>query len=157
MRQNVTGNLIALRAYVLNELENCLTVLAIDAKDGTLSRAANKVPYKVEGATAGTRQYGSGIELAPDGRTLYVSNRGDGAILVFSVLEESPFLRQIQTIKSGGTWPRYICLVGKYLLAPDERNSSMDVFEIDAKDDGRLRRAHATMPCGKAPSCLAII
>ena len=45
MRQNVTGNLIALRAYVLNELENCLTVLAIDAKDGTLSRAANKVPY----------------------------------------------------------------------------------------------------------------
>jgi len=145
------------RAYVLNELENCLTVLDINAKDGTLSPAAKKVPYEVEGATAGTRQYGSGIELAPDGRTLYVSNRGDGAVLVFSVLEASPFLRQIQTAKSSGTWPRYFCLAGKYLLAPDERSSSMDVFEIDAKDDGRLRRATTVTPCGKAPSCLAII
>ena len=153
----MTDDSTAPRAYVLNELENCLTVLDINAKDGTLSPAAKKVPYEVEGATAGTRQYGSGIELAPDGRTLYVSNRGDGAVLVFSVLEASPFLRQIQTAKSSGTWPRYFCLAGKYLLAPDERSSSMDVFEIDAKDDGRLRWATTVTPCGKAPSCLAII
>ena len=155
----MTGESLVRRAYVLNELENCLTVLDINQTDGTLSQAAKKVPYIVEGATAGNRQYGSGIELAPDGRTLYVSNRGDGAILVFSVLEESPFLAQIQTVKSGGTWPRYICLAGgKYLLAPDERSSSMDVFEIDGKDgDGRLRRAATVTPCGKAPSCLAII
>ena len=84
------------RAYVLNELKNCLNVLYIDPSDGTLSQAANLVPYDVEGASAGTRQYGSGIELAPDSKTLYVSNRGDGAILVFSVLDESPFLKQIE-------------------------------------------------------------
>ena len=151
-------DLIELRAYVLNELQNCLSVLDINPTDGTLSHAAKKVPYNVEGATAGTRQYGSGIELASDGRTLYVSNRGDGAILVFAVLEQSPFLRQIQTVKSGGTWPRFICIVGsKYLLAPDERSSSMGVFEIDAKNHGRLMKAVAVTPCGKAPSCLAVI
>ena len=89
-------DLPACRAYVLNELENCLNVLHIDPSDGTLSQDAKVVTYEVEGATAGTRQYGSGIDLAPDGKTLYVSNRGDGAILVFSVLDESPFLKQIQ-------------------------------------------------------------
>ena len=149
----------AYRAYVLNELQNCLNVLLIDPSEGTLSQDAKTVPYDVDGATAGTRQYGSGIELAPDGKTLYVSNRGDGAILVFSVLDESPFLKQIQTIKSGGTWPRYICLAsdGKFLLVPDERSSTMDIFEIDRKGDGKLRRASTVAPFAKAPSCLAII
>ena len=38
------------RAYVINELENSLSVLDIDAADGTLSPAAagnNTIPYEV--------------------------------------------------------------------------------------------------------------
>jgi len=92
-----------------------------------LRTALNSIKYfnvQVPFAKEGTRQYGSEIALHPNGRFLYVSNRGDGAILVFEVKDEgSPLLEQKYVVPSGGTWPRHFALLGNnHLLSADQFN-----------------------------------
>jgi 6-phosphogluconolactonase (cycloisomerase 2 family) len=72
-----------------------------------------EVAYVVDGATEDTVQAGAGIVLHPGGNALYASSRGDGAIIVYSVTDSAPYLRQVQTARprrpqgrdSGGTIP----------------------------------------------------
>jgi 6-phosphogluconolactonase len=84
------------RIYVLNELKNSVSVYNVDPVTGNLSNAGQEVPYMVENATDGVRQYGAGIEIDVAGKTLYVGNRGDGAIVVMAISDTSPYLNQIQ-------------------------------------------------------------
>ena len=70
----------------------------------------------------------------------------------------SNFTQPEQTVKTNRTWPRFLSLVGKHLLVPDERSSAIDVFAVDEEDGGKLREAaSATLPLGYSPSCLALV
>ena len=73
------------------------------------------------------------IRLSPDGKQVYVSNRGDAnTISVFGKNATGEYVR-VQNIPSGGTTPRNFNLTadGKYLLAANQGSNDIVIFERD--------------------------
>ena len=73
------------------------------------------------------------IRLSPDGKQVYVSNRGDAnTISVFGKNASGEYLR-VQNISSGGLMPRNFNLTadGKYLLAAHQASNDIVIFERD--------------------------
>ena len=139
-------------------MEQYITVLNIDPEDGTPS-LAEEIPYTVDGAMEDDAQTGAEIALTQDGTTLYASHRnydGSGAMLVFTVKDESPFLTQIQSTSTSGSVPRFFTIVGQHVLVPDQVDSIIDVFKMDPEDQGKLNLVELNS-CGLEPTCLAVI
>jgi 6-phosphogluconolactonase len=115
--------------YSVNELASTVDVLSWDAKAGVLA-AVSSVSTLAEGFT-GTSSAAE-ILLSPDGRYLYVSNRGEDTVAVFSVGEKG--ITFLQRIGSGGKTPRYTALSpdGKWLLAANLDSANIVVFQRDA-------------------------
>ncbi len=145
------------RLYIGNELINSVSVYDVSPTTGELTLAGPDVPYTVEGAADGVRQYAAGISVGNGGRTLYLGNRGDGAMMVFGLSDSAPFVAQVQTAKTNGTWPRYFGLTEKHVFPADERGNIVDVYEIDAANQGRLSLVSEGSKCGEAPSCLTFV
>ena len=70
---------------------------------------------------------------APDGRFLYVANRGEHALLVYGVDAASGQLALLQRIGSGGETPWSFALhaSGKWLLVANQRSGGVHVFGVD--------------------------
>ena len=77
----------------------------------------------------------SEIQIHPSGRFLYVSNRGDNSIGIFSVNLETGKLKTFGWRKTGGTIPRYFCIAprGKYLYVGNQGTGDIKSFAIDQK------------------------
>lgn len=74
------------------------------------------------------------IRLSPDGKHVYVSNRGEANTLsVFAKKSNGEYVR-IQNIPSGGIMPRNFNLTddGKYLLSAHQASNDIVIFERDA-------------------------
>jgi len=141
------------RLYLLNELKNTLTIFQVNQNEATL-KEMGRVEYEVPSATAGTRQYGSEVELHPSGGLLLASNRGDGAVLVFKVREDAPYLEQVHCAASNGTWPRFFKLLGeKHLLSCDQFNQKVTLFKLD-EEKGSLTQEWEVEAEGTNPSIL---
>ncbi len=71
------------------------------------------------------------VRLSPDGKFVYVSNRGEANTLVAFGLKSSGLYERIQVISSGGQSPRNFNLTadGKYLLAANQSSNEIVVFE----------------------------
>jgi 6-phosphogluconolactonase (cycloisomerase 2 family) len=79
------------------------------------------------------------IRLSPDGKQVYVSNRGDAnTISVFGKTASGEYVR-VQNISSGGLMPRNFNLTadGKYLLAAHQASNDIVIFERD-ESTGKL-------------------
>jgi 6-phosphogluconolactonase len=122
--------------YVTGELNSTVSALRCDPDTGALS-AMQALPTL--SATFSGENYPADIHVAPDGRALYVSNRGQNSIAVFSVAPESGMLRFRQTMPTGGNWPRNFTLdpTGRWLLVANQRSDSVVVFRRDV-ESGRL-------------------
>ncbi|MBD2867900.1 lactonase family protein [Paenibacillus arenilitoris] len=138
-------------AYVLNELDSTVTVLKLDAGQGTLT-AGQTVPALPSGYNG--RNDAADLHLAPSGRFLYSSNRGHDSIAAFAVDPASGELTPIQHIHCGGETPRNFAITpdGRYLLAAHQKTGTVATFRIDG-DSGLLS------PTGQAlklpsPVCL---
>jgi|GEM_PF-151822 len=73
------------------------------------------------------------IRFSPDGKQVYVSNRGDAnTISVFGKNASGEYVR-VQNISSGGLMPRNFNLTvdGKYLLAANQASNDIVIFERD--------------------------
>ena len=114
-------------AFVANELNSTVAVLRCNSETGAASlvRTASTLPGRVS-----MPNYPADIHVAPDGRTLYVSNRGHNSIAVFAIAPSTGALVQIQVISTGGDWPRNFTLdpTGRWLLAANQRSGSITVF-----------------------------
>ena len=149
---------LSFRVYVINELEQYVTVLGIDTETGTLF-PSNEIPYTVEGAPDNDAQTGAEIALSGDGKTLYVSHRnfdGLGAMVVFSVEDGVPYLTQIQDTSTSGSNPRFFAVVGQNILVTDQFDNFIDVFRADPEDLGRLSLVSSTVG-GQQPTCLTVV
>jgi len=74
------------------------------------------------------------IRLSPDGKQVYVSNRGDAnTISVFGKRPSGQYVL-VQNIPSGGLMPRNFNLTadGKYLLAAHQASNDIVIFERDS-------------------------
>jgi 6-phosphogluconolactonase len=121
--------------FVANELNSTVATLRFDADRGVLTPL--DVRSTLPAGWTGTN-YVADIHIAPDGRTLYVSNRGHHSIAVFSLTASgSPALEQV--VSTEGDWPRNFSLdpTGRWLLVANQRSDSIVVFARD-QHSGRL-------------------
>ncbi|GLF95387.1 lactonase family protein [Streptomyces yaizuensis] len=117
-------------AYVLGELEPTLTVCRWDAEAGVLEPVGETpvVPDGTEGVV-----YPSEVVVAPDGRRLWVANRGHDSIAVLDLDGTGERAELVTTVPCGGHWPRDLVLdpAGRRLYAANERSGNVSWFTID--------------------------
>ena len=137
--------------FVANELDSTIATLRFDSARGTLSPQGTL--STLPAGRTGTN-YPADIHVAPNGRALYVSNRGHNSIAVFSVAESTGALALEQVISTAGDWPRNFSLDpnGRWLLVANQRSDSVVVFARDA-DNGRLTPTHQRIAL-PSPVCL---
>ncbi|GAB3529360.1 lactonase family protein [Pontibacter brevis] len=122
-------------AYVINELNSTMTALTYNS-DGSLSEIQTlptlPADFKENNQPAAVR-------VSPDGKFLYGSNRGHNSIVVYAIDKETGKLTHVETVPSGGDWPRdfTIDLTGNILLVANERSNNIVSFKID-KATGKL-------------------
>jgi len=137
--------------FVADELDSTAATLRFDAERGTLSPQDTR--STVPAGWTGTN-YPADIHVAPNGRALYVSNRGHNSIAVFSVRESTGELSLDETVSTEGDWPRNFSLdpSGRWLLVANQRSDSVVVFGRDP-DNGRLTPTHQRIAL-PSPVCL---
>lgn len=136
-------------AYVINELDN--TVLVARHDQGRLSalRTIATLPAGFSGANTTAE-----IELSPDGRFLYASNRGHDSIVVLHREPADGIEPVIQHAPCGGRTPRHfkISPCGKWLLCGHQGSHSVSVLPRDPAS-GRLGQPVSTVSV-PTPTCI---
>ena len=115
--------------YVLSELFSTVSAFHWDAPSGFLS-SFQKISALPDGYSGDNKA--AEIAAAPGGRFLYVSNRGDDALTVFSV-DAAGKLAFAGRVPTGGRSPRSFALdrSGRWLVAANQGSGSVVVFRID--------------------------
>jgi 6-phosphogluconolactonase len=140
------------QVHVVNELDN--TVLTATLGDGGFkpSDAISTLPAGYAGQNTTAE-----IELSPDGRFIYVSNRGHDSIAVFRqapVAGAEPF---VQRAPCGGKAPRHfkISPCGKWLLCAHMGSNTISVLPRNPTT-GELG-APTTTVASPSPICLLLL
>ncbi|MDC7681823.1 beta-propeller fold lactonase family protein [Asticcacaulis sp. BYS171W] len=121
-------------AFLLTEKSGELIALRRE-KDGSLSEIM-RVKAKSESFTG---EYAAAhIAINAKGDRVYISERGPDTIRVYAVAKDG-HLTHLQTIASGGKWPRFFTLLEPEtrLIAANQRSHSLTVFDIQT--DGTLK------------------
>lgn len=122
--------------YVLTELTAELITLHWDDQTGRLTQQHSQ-PLSTPGFQG--EKSASEVVLSPDGRHLYVADRGESTLLVYEVVPGSGALTLMQRIPSGGEAPWALALhpSGRWLVVANYRSHRVNVFRIDLAT-GRL-------------------
>jgi 6-phosphogluconolactonase len=119
-------------AYVINELTSTVSAFAYDAAKGELQplQTLSALPEGFKGTS-----YTAEIEVSPDGRFVYGSNRGHDSLAVFSVDAATGKLTPAGHVPIGGAWPRHFKIEssGRVLIAAHQRGATVGFFRLDAK------------------------
>ncbi len=136
-------------AYVINELTN--TVLAASYADGKF-KPLDSVPTLPEGFT--DKSTTSEIEVHPNGKFVYGSNRGHNSIVVYQRDGETGALKFLQHAPCGGKTPRHFKIdpTGRWLLCAHQDSSTISVLPLDP-DTGFLGEPSHTVS-SPSPICL---
>jgi 6-phosphogluconolactonase len=141
------------RAYVANELNSTVASLDFDAAKGQLAirSIAATVPNS---AIAGN--HCSEIKLSPDGRYLYVGNRGHDSLSRFSIGETGD-ARLIGNTPSGGKTPRHFAFdpSGSFLAVANQDSDAIAIFAVD-RESGDLSMLAAAARTG-TPTSVAFV
>jgi 6-phosphogluconolactonase len=118
--------------YVVNELDSTLTACRYDATSGRIEprESVRTVPDDLA-----VENYPSAVRVSPDGRFVYVGNRGHDSI---GVLSTGPSPRLLATYPSGGQFPRDMAFDegGRLLWVANERADLVVGLAVDPADGG---------------------
>ena len=137
--------------FANGEADLTLSVFRYDADTGTLTYLGHEptVPPGVTGQLS-TAQ----ILAHPNGRTVYVSNRGHDSIAVFAFDAATGQATRITTVPIGGRTPRNFALdpTGSFLYVAGQNSGTIVRFRVD-EVSGQLSHPYevATVP---APTCI---
>jgi 6-phosphogluconolactonase len=115
-------------AYVVNELDSTVSTYAISASGQLTAKGSlSTLPAGFSGQNSGGH-----VEVAPNGKLLFASNRGHDSIAVFSIDAASGALALLEHEPSRGKTPRDFDVdpSGSYLIAANQDSNSVAVFEI---------------------------
>lgn len=117
-------------AYVLGELRPTVTVCRWDAAAGVLE-PAGETPLFPDGANGPV--FPSAPVVSCDGRHLWVAVRGTDTIVVLALDETGEKAEVVESLPSGGHWPRDLALhpSGTHLYVANERSGDVTWFDID--------------------------
>lgn len=129
--------------YVVNELDSSICTFAFDADRASLAIVQCR-PSTPDGFT-GTNKPAE-VRLSPDGRHLYVTNRGHDSIGIFAVDDESGRLAPVDFPSCRGIEPRHIALSrdGQVLLLANQLSGEVVGFNR-CESSGRLHFAGLTL------------
>jgi 6-phosphogluconolactonase len=123
-------------AYANLEITSQVTAFEYDAARGALSEIQTlpTLPGDFEGGNSTAE-----IRVTPDGRFVYVSNRGHNSIAMFAVDAQTGKLTALGHEPTRGDIPRNFNLdpTGTYLIAAHQKSDNATVFRID-RETGRL-------------------
>jgi 6-phosphogluconolactonase len=117
-------------AYACGEMTSTVIAFAYDADKGALKvqQVLSTLPQETKGNSTAE------ILVSPDGRHVYVSNRGHNSVAVFAVDESTGKLKAAGHCPTGGKTPRNFGIdpSGKWLIAANQDSNNVVVFKIDA-------------------------
>lgn len=124
--------------YLANEIANTVSLLTWDAGTGRLTRQGTQptLPAGIDVPNTAAE-----ILVSPDGRFVYVSNRGHDSVARFRVHAEDGSLTALDHTSSLGRTPRYMTFdaTGRWLIVANCDSESVVVFEVD-RERGALGR-----------------
>jgi len=136
--------------FLLNELEATLTACSIDKK-GAISEIEtyHTVPEGITGNTS------SAIHLHPNGKFVYISNRGHNSISAFKILPNGK-LEKIDEITKSISIPRDFNIdpTGKFMIVANQDKNNLVVYKVD--DAGKLAFLKESIAV-QAPICVAFL
>jgi 6-phosphogluconolactonase len=138
------------KLFLVQEIDGTVSVLKME--DGKLSlMQETTVDYK-----PGTVNRAADIHLSPDGKFLYVTNRGTANDITCFSVSANGKLNFIQQIATRGDGPRNFAITpdGKYVFVAHQFTDNITVFKRDKKT-GKLTDTGKRIEVG-APVCLVI-
>jgi len=140
--------------YVINELQSTVVTYSYDAATGALHelQTISTLPKGFSGNSAAAE-----IEIRPDGKFVFASNRGDDSVAVLAIDSDTGMLTQVATAPTGGKTPRNFAIdpTGSWLLAANQDSDEIVVFRIDRKT-GHLTPTGETLHV-PSPTCLKFV
>ncbi len=140
-------------AFVNGEMQSTLTSFSYDAAKGSLMpvHTAPTLPadFKADSTTAEVRMH-------PNGKFVYVSNRGHDSITVFRT-DGKGGLSAVEHVSTQGKTPRNFNFdpSGKWLWAENQESGSIFIFAVNA-DTGHLTPTGQKLEVG-APVCVRFV
>lgn len=113
--------------------------------DGSLEQAGEAAATGHAGTV-----YPSEILIRPDGRFVYVANRGPNTVSTFTW--DGEYAVRVDEVLTGGDWPRHMILVGDHLYVANQQSQSVSTFRVDAESGAPLKQGEPTSQ--PSPTCL---
>lgn len=137
-------------AYMNGELDNSVTAYAVD-ETGPLT--AIQTTTSLPEGYAGT-SHSAEIAVHPNGRWLYVSNRGHDSLAVFGIGKDGT-LTLVEIVDANVREPRGFAIdpTGRWLVAAGQKSDDLAALPLDP-DTGRLGPAASKVPVAKPVSVL---
>ena len=140
-------------AYLLNELDASLDVLAFDARSGTL-RPVQTVDTLPPGFTG--EPWAADLQITPDGRFLYASERRSSTLAAFRVEDAGTRLVPLGHVATE-TQPRGFAIDpdGRFLLTVGQLSNRLARYAIDPASG--MLEAVQSLPVGRNPNWVEIV
>jgi 6-phosphogluconolactonase len=118
--------------YLAEEISSTVAVFGYDKKTGTVEIVEDEIrslPQNFNGKNSA-----ADIQISPDGKFVYVSNRGHNALAIFSVLKNGK-LKLIGHQDVMGKTPRFHFFdkTGEFLLVANQDSDNITVFKKDSR------------------------
>jgi len=140
--------------YILGELDSSVNA-NLTTKEGDFGIRTRKVSMLPAGFSG--RNDAAEIEIHPNGKFLYASNRGHDSIVVYSIDQDWGKLKQVADVSTGGKEPRHFAIdpTGNFLLAEDQLSDKIVTFRID-QNTGALTPTRDSVEV-PSPVCIAFL
>src|SRR5215468_1015678 len=141
-------------AYVVSEMHSTVTAFTADQKTGTFHplQTVSALPKDFKGQNDDAE-----IQIHPNGKFLYASNRGHDSLAAFAIDPSEGTLVPIEHTLTQGKTPRSFEIdpTGKLLFAANEGSNNVVVFRIDDKS-GKLTPTGKVLDVGQ-PVCVKFL
>ncbi|MBS1154301.1 MAG: 3-carboxymuconate cyclase [Proteobacteria bacterium] len=136
--------------YLVNELASTVTVFLRAGEGLRAVQAVSCLPDNFAGASTAAH-----IQVSPDARHLYVSNRGHDSLALFTIAADGRLTPSGHTPGAGRT-PRHFSLSpdGHFVLVANQDSGTLNVFRRNV-DTGQLRDTGHSLRL-PAPSCVVM-
>jgi 6-phosphogluconolactonase (cycloisomerase 2 family) len=138
--------------YVNNELDSTVTVFGWSGGRATERQVAGTLSGDFAGKNTTAE-----IVASPDGRHLYVSNRGQDSVVQFVIAPGSGLLTYAGHVPTGGLRPRFFALGpdARHLYVANQDSDTITVFHVDGSS-GSLIPTGVTISVG-SPSAISFV
>lgn len=131
-------------AYLINEMACTVTAFNWDSSRGALTefQTISTLPAGFKGASTCAE-----VQVHPNGKFLYGSNRGHNSITVFSIDPASGRLTPVEHVPTRGKTPRNFAFdpAGNWIICTNQDSNTAVVFRVD-NVSGRLTQTGEPVP-----------